>query len=352
MKDKKLPLIIGIILLLAVVGVILYFVLNKKITITFIDDSTTVQTLKIKKGEKITLPDVDKEGYNFEGWYYNGNKVSKDDTFSKDTTIVGKWIIVGASTMTFTFDTVGGNKIEPLTVECDTEFHLPTPTKSGYKFLEWRDKNEIVISYETKLVCEDVELKANWEQITTTTKASTTTTAKKEYTCPSGYTLDGTKCTITKNVSTKCEGTRVFEYEGKCVTITGTARKDTQKACPKQHVTYMSFAGEVDGKVVNWGVTGCAYYKTNDTSKDTCESHGFKWVTPESACYVKWVNNNTINTCDHLTNYAYITNPNSYDGVNGLNGGCYPLSNKTKYCAADYTLTNNKCVKTIDATLK
>ena len=114
----------------------------------------------------------------------------------------------------------------------------------------------------------------------------------------------------------------------------------------------MSFAGKVDGKVVNWGVIGCAYYKTNDTSKDNCESHGFKWVTPENACYVKWISNNTINSCNHLTNYAYITNPNTYEGVNGLNGGCFPISNKTTYCDDGYTLTEGKCIKTINATTK
>ena len=117
-------------------------------------------------------------------------------------------------------------------------------------------------------------------------------------------------------------------------------------------VTYMSFAGKVDGKVVNWGVVGCAYYKTNDTVKENCESHGFKWVTPESTCYVKWISNNTINTCDYLNGYTYITNPNSYDGVNGLNGGCYPVSDKEKYCDEGYTLNNGKCIKTINATLK
>ena len=255
--------------------------------------------------------------------------------------------------MTITFDTNGGNEaISPMTIECDTELDLPTPTKKGYKFLDWRDKNEIIISNETKLVCQDINLKVNWEQITTTTK-KVSTTAKKEYTCPDGYTLNGTKCTMTKNASTKCEGEKVFAYEDKCVTITNTARKDTQKTCPKQHVTYMSFAGEVEGKVVDWGVTGCAYKETNDTTKANCESHGFTWVTPKNACYIKWISNNTINTCNHLTNYAYITNPNSYSGVNGLNGGCYPLSEKIKYCNNDATLTTDgKCVKTINATLK
>ena len=164
MKNKKIPLIIGIILLLVIACTILYFTLNKKITITFIDDTTNLETLKIKKGTKIKLPTISKEGYIFEGWYYNNNKITENDTFDDNITIVAKWIEADANTMTFTFDTNGGNPLSPMTVECEKEFHLPTPTKDGYKFLDWRDKNEIVISDETKLVCQNIELKANWEE--------------------------------------------------------------------------------------------------------------------------------------------------------------------------------------------
>ena len=39
----------------------------------------------------------------------------------------------------------------------------------------------------------------------------------------------------------------------------------------------------------------------------------------------------------------YITNT-------GLNGGCYPLSDKEKYCDSVYKLTNVKCIKEINAT--
>ena len=346
---------------MVVVGIILYFfVLNKKITITFIDGSTTVETLKMKKGVKITLPDVDKEGYSFEGWYYNNKKVTENDTFSQNVTLVGNWLEIGVSIMTFTFDTVGGNEIEPMTVECDTEFNLPTPTKSGYKFLDWRDRNDIVISDETKLVCQDIALTANWEQITTTTKTTSTTTAeaKKEYTCPDGYTLDGTKCTMTKNASTKCEGTRVFKYENKCVTITYAARKDPDSTCGKTTVhTGGGHTEEVEGKLFKIGTNYCFFKEVTDTyesNQSNCTSRGHYWNSKNNTCYYYRgdANQFVTSTCNHLTNYAYITNPNDYEGVNGLNGGCYPLSNKTKYCASGFTLTGSKCVKTVDATLK
>ena len=70
MKNKKLPIIIGIVLgLLVIIGVVLFLVLRQnKITITFINDDRVSSTIKGKKGEKITLPNTSKDGYTFEGW--------------------------------------------------------------------------------------------------------------------------------------------------------------------------------------------------------------------------------------------------------------------------------------------
>ena len=37
--------------------------------------------------------------------------------------------------------------------KCGEEIKFPTPTKEGYHFVAWRDKNDVIISSETKLVC-------------------------------------------------------------------------------------------------------------------------------------------------------------------------------------------------------
>jgi uncharacterized repeat protein (TIGR02543 family) len=318
---------------------------KEKVTITFdTDGGNTISSMTVEKGSTIELPTPQKEDAEFLGWYIGEEAVDNTKKYDEDTTLKAKWNEKKKEPektyFTVTFDSKGGSKVSSIKVECGKELRLPkNPTKTGYTFLNWSDKNGHPIYDKALLYCDDVTVYATWEEV------------KKEFECPAGYKLNGTKCTIEEAAKTKCDGERVFEYEGKCVTITGTVRKDTQRSCPKEHITYMSSAGLEEGKVVNWGVIGCAYHKTNDT-KDACESHGFKWVTPESACYVKWISNNTINTCDHLSNYAYITNPNSYQGVNGLNGGCFPLKEKTKYCSDGYTLSGDKCTKTINATEK
>ena len=355
---KKRNIIIAVIALILLVAIISVVVIKnnkkeegtdtketvEKLTISFdTDGGTKVDDIFVESGSTATLPTTIKDGYNFLGWYDEETEVTEETKFTKNVTLTAKWeeIKKDAKTMKVSFDTKGGNKIKTVTMECGKPLSLPAnPTKEGYKFVNWTDKKGNKESKGAELKCENITLYAKWEKETVV-----------KYSCPNDYDIDADhKCTKKVAAKEKCDGDRSFEYNGKCVTITAAARKDTQKTCPQEHVTYMSFAGYVDGKVVNWGQWGCAYYKTNDTNSDTCTSHGFKWVTPEKACYVKWVGNGTTNTCNHLTNYAYITNPNSYEGVNGMNGGCFPVKAKTKYCESGFKLEGSTCIKQIEAT--
>ena len=68
-------------------------------------------------------------------------------------------------TITITFDTKGGSKINSITINKDTEFTLPTdPTFKGYTFKGWVDKNETPI-YNKVLLAEDTTLYAVWEKV-------------------------------------------------------------------------------------------------------------------------------------------------------------------------------------------
>lgn len=363
---KKIIIIAIIVFLLLALGVGGYFIFGNKdkkddktksntkskttITITFdTDGGTEVEPMKVKKGEKFELPKTEKKGYFFQGWFDGDVYYSDEDTdkLEKDTTLKALWANPDTPEddveLKVVFDSKGGSKVKDMTFKCSDGVailkNLPKSKKDSYNFLSWEDKHGKSILDGSKIMCDGSSLKlyAVWEKT-------------ESYTCKEGK-LDGNKCLISKDVQTKC-AEKGFEYDGKCVTLTGSVRKDPKKTCPKEHVTYKSFSDYVDGKVVNWGVYGCAYYKTPDTTKADCESHLFKWVTPENACYVKWVSNNTGSTCNHIEGYTYISNPNSYDGVNGLNGGCYPVSEKIKYCDSGYELKDSKCVKTVDAILE
>ena len=362
MKNKKLPIIIGIVLgLLVIIGVVLFIVLRQnKITITFINDDRVSSTIKVKKGEKITLPNTSKDGYTFEGWYYENEKLRDGVWFDHDVTIRARWIEILKPTMTITFDTNGGESQVSQTIECDTPLNLPTPKKEGYKFLHWVDKNEIMITNETKLVCHDVTLMAKWEKEEQRKENKPTETkpaeVKKEYTCPDGYTLDGTKCKITKEPSYTCpNGTTA---DGELCIKTSDSNAGT-RVCKSDTVT-------IDGKGHTWTGQGeyylfgnsygkCAYYKwTNITSQSDCVqtiNRKAVWVSELNGCYAETKMNNYETVC--ASDYQYYSSGylSSKFGIHD-NGKCLRKVSKEAKCESGYILTNNKCIKTIDATEK
>ena len=357
MKEKK-KLIIGLIISLLLIVIAIFLVLfmskNKKIIITFDSDGgVEVEKLKIKKGSSITLPETEKEGFIFIGWYNEEDKVSSSTKYYVDTKLVANWLPEDAKTYKITFDSDGGTKVDDLIIECDTELKLPeNPTKNGYIFVSWVDQNERAILDGALLACEDITLKANWKQ-----EEAKSSSKQIKYTCPSGYTLDGTKCVTEGTAHEKC-GERGYDYNGKCVTITYNARKDTNNTCGKTTVhTGGGHTEEVEGELFKMGTNYCFFKEVTDSyesNQSNCTSRGHYWNSINSKCYYYrgGANEFVTSTCDHLTGYAYIVNPNDYEGVNGLNGGCYPLSDKIKYCDDGYTLTNGKCIKTIEATIE
>ena len=67
--------------------------------------------------------------------------------------------------ITITFDTKGGSIIDSITIGKDTILTLPKdPTRDGYVFKGWVDKNETPI-YNKVLLAEDTILYAVWEKI-------------------------------------------------------------------------------------------------------------------------------------------------------------------------------------------
>ena len=77
-------------------------------------------------------------------------------------------------TITITFDTKEGNKIDSITINKNTELTLPTdPTRDGYIFNGWVDKNEIPI-YDKVLLEEDITLYAVWEKVENKENSSNT----------------------------------------------------------------------------------------------------------------------------------------------------------------------------------
>ena len=139
-----------------------------QITISFDSNGgTAAKDIKISKNGSVKLPTVSKSGYKFLGWYLDDTKVSDKTKFIKDTKLKAKWekVVEEVKTFKVTFNSKGGSTVAGLTVECGKELELPkAPTREGYEFVSWVDKNDTPILDGALLTCDDITLYANWKQ--------------------------------------------------------------------------------------------------------------------------------------------------------------------------------------------
>ena len=168
-ENKKLLFgLLGTLVAIAIIIVVILLTLgSKKYTITFnTDGGNSIESITAKEKETITLPIAVKEGYIFNGWINeNGEIIPSIYVVTKDITLKATWTSEIADTITIKFDTNGGSKIDDMIVVKGETLKLPqNPTKEGYKFKTWVDKNETPI-YDEALLSEDTTLKAVWEKV-------------------------------------------------------------------------------------------------------------------------------------------------------------------------------------------
>ena len=142
--------------------------IKEAITITFdTKGGSKIDSITIGKDTELTLPkEPTRDGYVFKGWVdKNETPIYNKALLAEDTTLYAVWEKDATNNkITITFDTRGGSKIESITISKDTELVLPKePTRDGYVFKGWIDKNETPI-YNKVLLAEDTTLYAVWEK--------------------------------------------------------------------------------------------------------------------------------------------------------------------------------------------
>ena len=143
--------------------------IKEAITITFdTKGGSIIDSITIGKDTELTLPkDPTRDGYKFKGWVdKNETPIYNKVLLAEDTILYAVWEKDETSnTITITFDTKGGSKVNSITINKDTELTLPKdPTRNGYVFKGWVDKNETPI-YNKVLLAEDTTLYAVWEKV-------------------------------------------------------------------------------------------------------------------------------------------------------------------------------------------
>ncbi len=90
---KKFIYVITIIIAIVAIVLSVYVLLNnRKIIINFNTNSENkIDNIEILKGNRINLPILEREGYEFLGWYIDDNKIDSNYKFDKTTILSAKW---------------------------------------------------------------------------------------------------------------------------------------------------------------------------------------------------------------------------------------------------------------------
>ena len=250
----------------------------KEIKISFdTSEGNKIDPITVECGKAIPeLPIPTYKGFDFISWTDNYGKVISKGAIltcdSEELTLHANWE-AKEEKFVIVFDSNGGSKVNDLEVKCDTELTLPkNPTKDGYTFVRWEDKNSTPVYDKAKLSCEDITLKAVWEK-------------NKEYKCPS----DEYKLTTDSNGKKVC-------------TMTGTVKSES---CPE--------GTKVDGNLcINLNDRGTTHTSGSTVSCDNSYQYisstdlSVKFgVSSEGGCFKT---TSKVKTC--------------YDGYNLVNGIC------------------------------
>jgi len=273
----------------------------ERVTITFnTSGGDKLDPITVEKGMTKELPIPGKSGYTFEGWYIGTTQVDSFYKFTKNVTITAKWT-EDIRTMKITFVTNGGSSVSPIIQNCNKGIHLPkAPTKTGYKFKYWQDKNGGKVFEGGKIKCQNTILYAQWEK-------------EKVYTCEEGYTLSGTNCTLTTDAKERCpEG---YTEKGS-ICLNMSSPSDPTIKCA---------SGELIGNK--------CYVSPLEEDEETCGTNSHVWH--DGKCYTKTADPTSV----------------CVSGTQMDGNKCYPKKDKEKYCDEEgYELKSGKCVKTVPAT--
>ena len=135
-------------------------------TVTFNSNGgSAVEPIKVESGSIIEAPSQPtKQGFKFVGWYKEAtftNKFNFDNTeINNDITLYAKWNAV----YTVTYNTNGGNEIEPTSVEVGKTYTLPEdPVKEGFRFAGWYTDEALTNAYvSTGEIGSNLTLFAKW----------------------------------------------------------------------------------------------------------------------------------------------------------------------------------------------
>lgn len=264
------------------------------ITLNKQNDTPDLEYEVIQHHEYGELPEIYKEGYNFNGWYL-GDKLINEHVYVYEKhphTLIAKW---KPNDYYIVFNANGGaldkDKIKKNVTFDSTIGELPIPTRIGFDFKGWKYDNKVINNTMTYKYADNIEVVAEWEEVKSPVIAG------------------GSENWNNKNVSINIEkggsaysGVKNYEYyvtnsdsiPDYNVSITGVT--DNISTISNEGINYIFYRTvSNDGNKSNWSNNNIVKI---DKTVPTINS-----ITPQN--YGEIENNVKFNTTDNTSQIAY-----------------------------------------------
>ena len=210
---------------------------------------SNVASQKVKSKGKVKEPtNVTKYGFILDGWYLNNQKYDFNKEVTKGITLTAKWKEdPNITRYTVKFDSdKGSNVASQKVIENETVTTPKTPTKTGYKFVEWQ-LNGKKYDFKTK-VSEDITLKAVWKELE---KFTVTFSSDGGSTVPSSTVTEGNAVSKPANPTKDGYTFKEWQLDGKTFDFKTVITKNiTLKAIYTQNVSSHEVMFNSDGKTI------------------------------------------------------------------------------------------------------
>ena len=147
-----------------------------EISVSFVVDGETYHTVSTTGENAITMPqNPTKEGYVFDGWYWDNNTFQKPFTsnsllnqeLSGDMSVYAKWTPEDITKKNYdlTFNSMGGSDVASQSILYGNVASAPTnPTKAGYIFVGWYKEADLTTkwNFSADTVTENTTVYAKW----------------------------------------------------------------------------------------------------------------------------------------------------------------------------------------------
>ncbi len=187
-------------------------------TITF--DSrggSDVESLTFTEIEEKTLPTPTKAGHTFNGWFDGENKIENTTGIVDDITVIADWTYVPPTYLVRFYDRQDGNLLKEATTE-GTVTAPETPSRSGYRFVQWKSTDGAF----TGTVTKDTDYYAEWAYVPPTYLV-------RFYDIQGGNLVHETitECSVTAPDAPTRSGYRFVQWKSTDGVFTGTVNRNT-----------------------------------------------------------------------------------------------------------------------------